>query len=89
MYLKTMAGHLHQPFLDYLHGAFAFDSVAIARVYDVRAEGWTWTALADKLQVEMPQQTQGFPGVGGESVSQALLQEVASVPVHDRLATAD
>lgn len=89
VYLKTMAGHLHQPFLDYLHGAFAFDSVAIARVYDVRAEGWTWTALADKLQVEMPQQTQGFPGVGGESVSQALLQEVASVPVHDRPATAD
>ena len=87
-YFKMMASHLHQPFLEHLQDCIAFDSVAILRVHDLRSESWTCAKLADRLRAQMPRQTQGYPGIGGESVCQALLHEVAPSPIHNRPATA-
>ena len=88
-YLKMMASHLHQPFLEYLKDCFTFDSVAILRVYDLRPFAWTWSILADRLHTHMPKQTQGFPGVGDAAVGEALLQLIASARVHQRPPSAD
>ena len=82
--LPLMSDDLHDDFKSYVEDGTVFDIVEVAKVYDLRTFGWTWTSLANALGVAMPKQTQGFPVVGGEDCRDRLLKLCSAAPQYTR-----
>ena len=79
---SKISSDLHEEFHQYMEGGQVFDSVDIARVYDLRGLGWTSQTIAQVIGVAMPKQTQGFPCVGGDKCRDRLVALLAEVPQH-------